>query len=171
MPKPLRVRELFATLHEHRVRYIVIGGIAGALHGSPLVTVDADICPDVDHTNLQRLCDGLRDMNARIRTASDDDGVTFDCHPELLTKMRMLNLVTDFGELDLTFEPAAFERGYPDLSAHAVTVTLGTVEVQIAALDDVILSKETADRPKDRAALPVLYALRDEITAQGDDRN
>ena len=31
----------------------------------------------------------------------------------------------------------------------------------IAALDDIIASKEGADRPKDREALPELYALRD----------
>ncbi|MBM3672809.1 MAG: hypothetical protein FJW86_11605 [Actinobacteria bacterium] len=163
MPKALRVLELFATLHEHRVRYIVIGGIAAALHGSPLMTVDVDICPDTHPANLQRLCDALRAMNARIRTASEDDGVDFQCHPELLAGMRMLNLVTDFGELDLTFEPPAFENGYSDLAPQAVAIPVGSVEVRIAALDNVIESKEQANRPKDRAALPVLYALRDEI--------
>jgi len=35
--------------------------------------------------------------------------------------------------------------------------------VSVARLDDIISSKEIADRAKDRAALPQLYALRDEI--------
>jgi hypothetical protein len=35
--------------------------------------------------------------------------------------------------------------------------------VRVASLADIIRSKEAADRPKDRATLPVLYALQDEI--------
>jgi hypothetical protein len=33
----------------------------------------------------------------------------------------------------------------------------------VASLPDIIRSKEVADRPKDRATLPILYALQDEI--------
>lgn len=33
----------------------------------------------------------------------------------------------------------------------------------VAALDHIIRSKKAAGRPKDRAALPMLFALRDEI--------
>jgi hypothetical protein len=165
MARPLRPRELFATLAAHRVDYVVIGGLAAVLHGSAMVTVDADICPDPAPDNLQRLCDALREMHARIRTPDDDDGVEFRCEPLLLTKMRMLNMVTDFGDFDLSFTPAAFD-GYSDLVEHAVEVSVGGAAVMVAALDDVIRSKETADRPKDHAALPQLYALRDEIAAR-----
>ena len=35
----------------------------------------------------------------------------------------------------------------------------------VAALDDIIASKEHADREKDREALPELYALRDREVA------
>ena len=38
--------------------------------------------------------------------------------------------------------------------------------VRVAALDDIIRSKETANRLKDQAALPHLYALEDEIAAR-----
>ena len=46
MPHSLRPAEIFATLAERRVCYVVIGGLAAVLHGSPTVTVDADICAD-----------------------------------------------------------------------------------------------------------------------------
>ena len=36
-------------------------------------------------------------------------------------------------------------------------------------LNDVIRSKETANRAKDRAALPHLYALEDELAARDDE--
>ena len=39
------------------------------------------------------------------------------------------------------------------------------VPVQLASLDHLIRSKTAADRPKDRAALPLLQALRDRLEA------
>jgi hypothetical protein len=38
----------------------------------------------------------------------------------------------------------------------------------VAALADIIRSKEAANRPKDRATLPILYALEEEIARQSD---
>ena len=52
-------------------------------------------------------------------------------------------------------------------SAGAV-VALGELEIPIAALGDIILSKEIADRPADRDALPELRRLRDELEDQLD---
>jgi hypothetical protein len=33
-------------LNRHGVRYVIIGGVAATLHGSPLRAGDTDICPD-----------------------------------------------------------------------------------------------------------------------------
>jgi hypothetical protein len=143
----------------------VIGGYAAVLHGSPLVTVDADICPDPEPDNLQRLCRALDEVHARLRTATEPEGVPFRCEAALLAKVAMLNLITDNGPFDLSFRPAA-SNGYTDLVANAVGIDIGGFVIKIAALDDVIRSKEAADREKDRAALPQLYALRDQIQAR-----
>jgi hypothetical protein len=165
MSRPLRAKELLAMLAEHKVRYVLIGGMAAVLHGSALITADLDICPDPARDNLERLCNALRDVHARLRTATEPDGVEFECAPELLSRMQMLNMVTDFGAFDLSFRPAAFD-GYDDLASHAETMSVAGAAVTIASLDDVIRSKEAANRPKDLAALPQLYALRDEIARQ-----
>jgi hypothetical protein len=153
---------MFATLAEHHVRYVLIGGLAAVLHGSPTITADANICAERSPENLRRLSDALRDIHARIRTASEPEGVPFKPDAVLLGRMKVVNLSTDLGDLDLRFEPAAFD-GYDDLAKHAVTVSVAGTVVPVASLNDVIRSKETADRPKDRAVLPVLYALRDEV--------
>ena len=162
MPHPLRPAEIFATLAEYRVNYVVIGGLAAVLYGSPTITADADICAERTPDNLKRLASALDALNGRIRTATEPEGVPFKPDATLLSRMRVLNLTTDFGDLDLAFEPAGF-AGYQDLAEHAVEVSIGGTTVQVAALDDVIRSKELANRPKDHATLPVLYALRDEI--------
>lgn len=153
---------LFETLTGHGVEYVVVGGMAAVIHGSPMATVDADVVPSTDPDNLARLAVALEDLEARIRTPDDPDGVAFDPHPALLATMKMVNLTTRCGDLDFTFEPAAL-GGFDELAPRAIRVDLDTVEVSVATLDDVIRSKRAADRPKDRAVLPVLEALRDEV--------
>ena len=166
MPEPpFRPLDNLRTLAAHQVRFVVIGGYGTFLLGSALLTRDADICPDPDAENLRRLCRALEEMNARLRTTTEPEGVPFKCTELLLSQMSMLNLVTDNGDFDLSFRPAASD-GYPDLVANAVDVDIGGFVVKVAALQDIIRSKETANRDKDRVALPQLYALRDEIAAR-----
>ena len=41
--RPLEADAIIACLHRHDVRYVLIGGLAAILHGSPQVTFDAEI--------------------------------------------------------------------------------------------------------------------------------
>jgi len=77
----------------------------------------------------------------------------------------LLNLVTQFGDLDLSFTPSG-TGGYPDLNERAVRLPLQGSTVAVAALEDVIRSKETANRPKDQRTLPLLRQLLAEIRAR-----
>jgi hypothetical protein len=154
-----RPEEMLRTLERHRVRYVVIGGIGATLHGSPLPTRDADICPAADGTNLEALASALREMEARIRTADAPQGLAFACEAAFLRQMKLLNLTTRFGDLDLSFEPAG-TGGYAELSPRCVAYDLGEgLIVPVAALEDIIRSKEAANREKDRQALPTLRLL------------
>jgi hypothetical protein len=45
---------VLASLERENVRYVVIGGLAAVLQGSPLFTQDVDICPARDRENLER---------------------------------------------------------------------------------------------------------------------
>ena len=75
MPEPLQPQELLEALARHQVEYVLIGGLAAALHGSSALTNDADICPEPSHENLDRLAAALRHIDARIRTDADPEGV------------------------------------------------------------------------------------------------
>ena len=70
-------QEILAALDRHGVRYVVIGGLAAILHGAPHVTTDVDIVPEEALRNLERLSEVLRELNARIRVAGEEDGVPF----------------------------------------------------------------------------------------------
>jgi len=126
------------------------------------MTVDADILPDMGDENLGRISACLRDLEARLRSPRDPEGVPFDPHPDLLRQMSALTMHTRCGDLDLCIKPAAL-GDYEEVNARSVGILVKGIEVRVAALDDIIRSKEAADRPKDHATLPILYALRDEI--------
>ena len=163
---PLQADEIFACLDRHGVRYVVIGGIAAVLHGSPMPTLDLDICPARDGADLARLAACLRDLEAHIRAPDVADGLPFRADPAFLASVSMLNLVTRFGDLDISFEPAG-TAGYADLAARSVSMSISSLRVPVAALEDVIRSKEAAGRAKDLRTLPVLRQLLEEIRRRG----
>ncbi len=149
---------VLATFDRHAVRFVVIGGLAASLYGSPHVTFDLDVTPDSSLDNLSRLATALRELDARIRTEGVEGGLPFACSAEFLSRVTTLNLTTAAGNVDIAFAPSG-TRGYHDLVVRARTLDIRGTRFAVAALEDVIRSKEAADRPKDRVVLPALRAL------------
>lgn len=79
-----------------------------------------------------------------------------------LSRVALVNFVTRAGDLDLAFTPAG-TAGFPDPSERAIPMILKGVTVLVADLDDVIRSKQAANRPKDHRTLPALLQLLEEI--------
>lgn len=46
--------EVFRALEEHKVRYLLVGGLAMNLHGVPRMTMDIDLVIALDTKNLER---------------------------------------------------------------------------------------------------------------------
>lgn len=166
----LDAEAIFEVLNRHRVRYIVIGGMAGILHGSGLTTFDLDITPAQDEENLTRLSAALQELDAKLRV-SEGPPVDFPFHPQFLAGLSIATLRTSSGDLDVCFRPSAPGRDatftYEDLRPNAVAIELDH-PVLVAALDDVIASKEAAGRTRDLTTLGTLYRLR-EILAEGEE--
>jgi hypothetical protein len=102
-------------------------------------------------------------MGAMIRTGGEPVPAHFD-GPFLANMPFMVNLVTDYGDVDLTFAPSGALDGFDAWNVHAITVEIADgITVRVAALDDIIDSKRAANRQKDQMALPYLESLRDEL--------
>lgn len=149
---------ILRILEENEVRYVLIGGLAATLHGSPYVTTDVDITPERTPDNLVALAAALVQLEANVRTAGEPGGLPFDRSPELLSRVEILNLTTKHGDLDLTFVPAG-TKGYLELSRRAIRITIRGTGISVAALADVIRSKEAANRERDQLVLPTLRRL------------
>ncbi|HEY6628177.1 MAG TPA: hypothetical protein VI193_04265 [Acidimicrobiia bacterium] len=152
------------VLVEHRVDFLVIGGVAARLRGAPFLTQDIDVTPSTDRANLERLALALKDLKARLRTTTEPDGFPFPFDSALLESADIWTLTTTHGDLDLVMSPEG-TGGYPDLirDAEELRVSIDPeLWVTVASLADVIRSKEAAGREKDRATLPLLRRTLEE---------
>jgi hypothetical protein len=89
--------ELVSVLVRHDVRFIIVGGMAGALQGAPVNTLDLDIVYARDPENVERLLRALKSVDARFR---DDARHLEPNESHLLSKGHKL-LITSHGHLDV----------------------------------------------------------------------
>ncbi|HEX6208842.1 MAG TPA: hypothetical protein VF058_10865 [Actinomycetota bacterium] len=148
------------TLADHGVRFVLIGGYAAALRGSPMITGDLDICYARDEANLRALSDALRRLGARLRGIDEDVPFRLDAEP--LKAGDRFTFSTNAGPLDCLGTPSGTD-GFADLEASATDEDLDGLVVRVASLDDLIRMKRAAGRPQDLIAVEWLSALRDEL--------
>lgn len=158
MPADYQPLAVLRILLDHQVDFVVIGGFAAVLHGSPLPTLDIDITPRRTPENLTRLSDALRALHARVRAVELDEPLAFGHDAASLAAVDAWNLATRYGDLDLSFAPSG-TGGFDDLRRDATLEEIHGVTFAVASLADVIRSKEAAGRDKDRRVLPVLREI------------
>jgi hypothetical protein len=155
--------EICAVLSEERVDFVVLGGFAAIIHGSPLPTEDIDVIPSRAADNLERLAVALKRLEAKIRVAGGAVETRLDA-AFIQNMPHMLNLVTRFGDMDLVFTPDGSLKVYEQWVERSRPAQLreGLI-VTVASLDDIIASKVAANRPKDLRSLPYLESLREQL--------
>jgi len=161
---------MLSALADLDVRFILIGGMAAILHGDVGVTIDIDVVPEHSDENLERLAKALRGLGARIRTEGEPEGLSFDCSAAFFRNLSpdsIVNMTTAAGDLDVAFCPSG-TSGYSDLLRDAVEIEVADrLRIFVASLEDVIRSKQAADREKDRLVLPRLRRLLDRLQGGG----
>lgn len=158
MPEDFLPEKILDVLVQHDVLFVLIGGLGAAAHGSPVPTRDVDITPEASAVNLERLAAALRALDARVRHPDLPEGLPFSCDATSLAAAIFWNLTTPYGDLDISFTPAA-TTGYDSLVKDAAQIVFRNVPVQLASLASIVRSKTAANRPKDLRALPVLREL------------
>jgi hypothetical protein len=151
---------VLGTLVRDEVRFVLIAGYAAAIHGSPVITGDVDICYGRGDDNLERLAAALGKLRAKLRGAPSD--VSFRLDAGSLKSGDHFTFSTKAGALDCIGMPAGTD-GFADLDASATDEDLDGLVVRVASVDDLIRMKRAAGRPQDLIAVEWLAALRDEL--------
>ncbi len=154
---------LVRLLDRHRVAYVLIGGIAAVVHGATRATFDIDIVPRWDDENLRALASALAEAGARLRVPGAPEPVREPLDERTLRHYPVTTWRTRHGDIDVVIGTPTRRRGRlatnDDLAARALARGAFGATVLVAALDDIIESKESLDREPDRVALPELREL------------
>jgi hypothetical protein len=146
---------LLVALHDAGIEFIVVGGMAGVLHGAPIVTRDLDIVHRKTPENIAKLLALLLPLDAYHR--SDLANRHLPPTADGLNGHGHLNLATTLGPLDVLCELAEGED-YDSLLPDSEVITEGTIRVRILGLPRLITVKARTGRAKDRMVLPLLIA-------------
>ena len=138
------------------IDFVVVGGYAGVLHGSALVTNDLDVCAVLSRENVEKLRLALADLHPVHRMTSRK--LSFLDHPPAETPLINLYLETDGGIVDILssiFGVGDFAR----LRQKAVEIPLFGRRCPVISLEDLIAAKEALGREKDLLAAKELRAI------------
>ena len=162
---PLRRRHILKALARHGVEYLLVGGQAAGAYGAERPTYDLDICAKWTRENLDRLGAVLVELDAGLRLEGSDEPMPVPHRDgRFLEPIELSTWRCAAGDLDILRglpAPGLREIQYDELVIRSVTIEFDGRPVRVASLDDVIASKETANRPSDHDALPELRRLRD----------
>lgn len=155
----VRFDEALRILTRHEVDFIVVGGIAAILQGSPLSTEDVDVVYLATEDNCRRLAEALDEMDASY---ADPAGRPIRPDAERLATARVHLTNTSCGRVDL-MRTVGDDLGYRQLIERTWELEVAEFRVHVLDLETIIETKEHAGRPKDRSQLPFLRQLVAEI--------
>jgi len=145
------LRSLFESLHEHDVRFVVIGGVAVGAHGFVRGTEDLDLVPDPDPENLRRLTDALSDLESTLPTVGER---AFDPATDagVIRRGGNVTAMTRFGGLDVV-QRAQGVPSYSQLVEDAVESDLLGIPVHVCSLARLREMKQAQGRTQDQLDL------------------
>jgi hypothetical protein len=132
-----RLQGVFASLHRHNVKYVVIGGIAAVLHGVPRATFDLDILIEATLENAQHLLTAF--LEAQMGTA------VLTTAEELLA--HEISIFRDWVQIDVQTRTPGIE--FADVWERRETMHYQGQDFYVVSKTDLIASKRAAGRAKD----------------------
>jgi hypothetical protein len=149
---PLDAERILATLADCRVDYVIVGGLAAQTHGHVRTTVDIDVFPRPDPSNLARLAEALDALDARVLNPGSED-VKIDA--AMLPRATLWQFATRHGAIDVLHD-APGAPPYDELRSRALEIRLGELKLAVAGRDDLIGMKRASARPVDLEDLAAL---------------
>jgi len=155
--------DLFSALHRHQVEYVLIGGLAVALHGVERNTMDIDVSVVISPDNLQHLIDAARELKL---------------HPVLPVPLETLGQIDTLRQWREQRNLQAFALRTPDMAGvtldvllfppvpaaemcqRALRLDVAGTPVNLASVDDLIALKQSVGRPIDIADIEHLKRLQ-----------
>jgi hypothetical protein len=135
--------KVLRALETAQLEALVVGSVAAALQGAPVLTQDLDLLVRDTPKNREKLV-ALGDLLGTGKPVQIS---------ELSPALRFIGADAP---VDILFDRLSGTLTYASLKSRAIEVDIAGAKALVACLDDVIRSKEAAGRAKDKAQLPIL---------------
>ena len=155
--------QLIKTLADAEVDYVLVGGLAVALHGYQRVTMDVDVVLAMNPENLRRFIDcakaaGLRQVIPVEMDALAQPELIEQWHSEkgmLVFSLRGTNMLATV--IDVLIKPVV---PFSELRRDATLIGVGTLKVPIASIAHLIAMKTGTGRSKDAIDIEELRKIQ-----------
>ncbi len=155
--------EIFKKLNQHRVDYVVVGGVAVVLHGVVRLTADLDLMVELKENNLKKFLSVMKELGYTPRVPVKAESFL---DPALRTSwikeknMEVFSFYNPRLPLNLIdifiHEPISYE----EIKNTSVTIKAGNVNIPLVSIENLIELKKISGRPQDRADIKALKRLK-----------
>lgn len=153
------------ALNQADVSYVVVGGLAVVLHGHARLTVDLDLVVDLEPTEARKAVDTLLGLGLEPAQPVDAHGFADAATRDRWVADKDMQVLSLRDPSDVIRRVDLFVRSpivFGALDTRAVTMKLGSTDVRVAAIPDLIAMKREAGRPVDLADIEELEAILQE---------
>jgi len=150
--------KLIERLAKGNVKFVLVGGFAGVVHGCTYVTQDVDICCDFSADNLLALQETLKGLHPVHRMTPKR--LELKLTAKSCARFENLYLDTDVGQVDCL----SYVQGlgnYKDIKRKSEIRNLGGgLQIRVLTIDSLIKARKAMNRPRDKEAVLQLEAIK-----------
>ncbi len=141
--------EFIQLLNLKKVKYLLVGGWAVALHGKPRYTKDIDLLVQISSENADKLIGVLKDFGFASLDLKREDFLSEGQIIQLGIEPNRIDLITSLPSIN-------FEEAY----GRRLNLKLKNIEVSVIHIDDLISNKEAVGRAQDIADVRSLKKIK-----------
>jgi hypothetical protein len=161
--------DLFRTLQEERVNYVVVGGLAINLHGVERATMDVDLVLAMDDANLHRFLSAATRLKLKpslpvpLEALCDARQLDTWVREKHLIAFSLHSTSPNLPTVDIIVRPAVpFEA----MHRNRIEKDIGGVRFSLASIEDLIVLKTGTGRKQDASDIEALKIVA-RITREG----
>lgn len=140
-------KRLLCSLKEHKVNFVIIGGVACIAHGHTRLTKDIDIFVEPTMENMEKTFRALEACGYDLMETTIEEAL----QKKLLFRQYILK--TDI-------HPSVTGVVFEDVWKNKVLCKFEGMDVYFTSLDDLIAMKKAAGRPNDLEDIKVLEEIK-----------
>ncbi len=151
--------EVFRKLKDKKINYLVVGGIAVALHGAPRFTGDADIALQLVPDNIEKFLLALEELDYAPKVPINPKDFADPKKRARWIKekgMKVLSFWNTKDSLKLIDVFVANPIDFQEMAKEKIVKTAAGIEIPIPSLRHLIKLKRIAGRPQDLRDIELL---------------